>query len=97
MTLLLCAPLFGGWYSPLNLVTRYDKYEAGVKLYWVEEDMEGEWSKSKGTEKEQTMQYETEIAAENVAAEMGTGPMSFDGTVMQGHDFRNATVQGSIY
>ena len=78
-------------YRPLNLPTRYDKYEAGVKLYWVEEDMEGEWSKSKGTEKEQIVDYENDVALEDIGAEMATGPMTFDGTTMQGSDFVKTT------
>ena len=52
-------------------------------LYWFEEDVEGEWSKSSATTKEEMLEYETDQRAEDVAS-FGAASSSLDPTMMHG-------------
>ena len=58
--------------------SRNDKYEAGVRKYWVEDDMEGEWNKVKSTSQVEHSTYEIEGVLEDLVGDLTAGPSSFD-------------------
>ena len=59
-------------------------------VYWVEAEVEGEWSKKTGTSKEELLHYETDMPAEDVAGFASAG-LSFDGPSMLGHARESVT------
>lgn len=60
----------------LVLDFRWDKYEAKTK-YWYEEDVEQEWEKEKGKQRNETVDYTVETSAEDVGVSMST-PLLMD-------------------
>ena len=66
-----------------TLSSRSDKYESSLVLYWVEEEVEGEWQKKKVNTKEETLSYEVEHSNESAAAFMGE-QLSLDPTSAHG-------------
>ena len=69
---------------------RWDRYEKKQK-YWVEEDLEAEWNKTRKSSQEEEVAYETGVAAEDVG-QVG-GPLSFD--IAEAHAGGQAALQGS--
>ena len=55
-----------------------------VDLFWVEEDVEGEWSKNKSTSKSEQLDYDVDLAPEEVPSFGASGSGSWDPANMQG-------------
>ena len=63
--------------------TKVDKYESGVVLYWVEDEVEGKWSKKSSTSRTELAEYEVPLDGEDMHA-FGTSTASLDPSNMHG-------------
>ena len=52
---------------------RWDKYEKGVKCYWVEDDQEGSWDKVNSKKRTEAVDLHVEVDGADVAADMNNG------------------------
>ena len=82
------------WVNHSIHLPRIDKYETNVVLYWLEEEVEGEWSKATSTTKTEEREYEVEDAPEN-AHSFASGSMSLDPTAARGPEINH--VHGKTY